>query len=466
MLRFWLWVCVVFGAAVLPAFAERPNIVFILVDDLGATDVGFMGSKFYQTPHIDKLAQRGMVFTQAYAACTVCSPTRTAFLTGQAPARTHVTDWIEGHKRPFAKLLPPNWTMHLPDDAVTVAMRLKAAGYATGTFGKWHMGGEGYEPEKFGFDVNFGGDHRGQPPSYFYPYKIPVITTGVEGEYLTDRITTEVEKFIETNKDRPFFAYVPHYTVHTPLQGKPDLVKKYKDLASADAPQKNPVYAAMIESLDDSVGRIVAKLEQLKLTEKTIVVFNSDNGGLIGPTKNLGLRAGKGSTYEGGHRVPLAVCWPGVVKPGSTCATPVITYDYYPTLLAATGTQDAAGHAVDGENLLPLWKQTGTLQRENLYWHYPHYHPGGATPYSAIRHGDWKLIQFYEDNRLELYDLKKDPEEQQNLAVSRTGEAAQLQEQLQKWLKSVGAQMPVRNPNHDAEKNKTPNANKGNNKKA
>ena len=290
----------------LPASAAttaKPNIVFFLVDDMGWTDVGYMGSTFYETPHIDRLASQGMRFNQAYSACTVCSPTRAAILTGQYPARLHITDWIAGHVQPYAKLKVPDWTMHLPLETTNLVRLLKTAGFATASIGKWHLGGPEFYPDKQGFDVNIAGTAAGQPPSYFAPYKIATLPDGPTGEFLSDRLTDEALKFIETNKDRPFFLYLPHYAVHTPLMAKPEVVEKYKKKADPNAPQHNAVYAGLIESVDDSIGRIMQKLDELKLTENTIVIFNSDNGGLIRSTGvNLGLRAGKGSSYEGGVR--------------------------------------------------------------------------------------------------------------------------------------------------------------------
>ena len=426
-----------------------PNIVFILTDDLGWTNLGCFGSTFYETPHLDRLASQGMRFTQAYSACTVCSPTRASILTGQYPARLHLTDWIAGHQRPFAKLSVPAWTMKLSADIPNLARALKSAGYATASVGKWHLGPEASYPDQQGFDLNVGGCHRGQPPSYFSPYKIETLSEGPDGEFLSDRLTAEAIKFIEQNRQRPFFLYLPHYAVHTPLMAKPAVIAKYQAKADPQAPHHNPTYAGLIESVDDSVGRLVAKLEELKLDERTIVIFTSDNGGLKNVTSNPPLRAGKGSAYEGGVRVPLIIKWPGVTPPGSVNATPVISPDHFPTLLAAAGVAAPATHVVDGESLEPLLRQTGPLQRKSLFWHYPHYHPGGATPYGAIRQGDFRLVEFYEDNRLELYNLGADIGETQNLAAKLPDQAAALRQELHAWRQQVGAQMPTANPKHD-----------------
>ncbi len=432
---------------------ERPNVILILVDDLGWTDLGCQGSDLYQTPNIDELARDGMRFTQAYAACTVCSPTRAAVLTGKYPARLHLTDWIHGHKRPRAKLLPPAWTEYLPREETTLAECLKKAGYATAHMGKWHLGNkeEGW-PDAHGFDLNLGGYHRGQPPSYFSPYRIPSLEDGPKGENLTDRLGAEAAKFIATHRDEPFFLYLPTYAVHTPLQTKPELRSKYQELTQPSLRHQNPTYAGMIESLDQAVGKIMAALEQHQLSKQTIVIFTSDNGGLKlrKVTNNAPLRAGKGSNYEGGVRVPAIIRWPGVVPPNSVCAEPIISMDFLPTILAVTKTQDSlpAKTPVDGINLMSVLKNPkASLERSALYWHYPHYHPGGATPYGAIRAGDWKLIEFYEDNRRELYHLAEDLGENTNLAAEMPERVAELQQRLANWRKAVGAQMPRANPN-------------------
>ena len=431
---------------------ERPNVVLVLVDDLGATDLGYAGSAFYRTPHIDRLAAVGMVFTRAYAACTVCSPTRAALLTGKYPARLRVTDWIAGHKRPFAKLLPPDWTKYLDPAETTIAELLKERGYATASIGKWHLGGEDHAPEKHGFDRNVGGTDRGQPPSYFAPYRIPTLPEGPKGESLTERVTEEAVAFIRENRERPFFVYLPHFTVHTPLQAKPEVVAKYQAAAKPDAPQRNPVYAAMVESLDDSIGRLVAALEELKLSEKTLLIFTSDNGGHLPATNtNLGLRAGKGSPWEGGVRVAAVARWPGAIPAGRRCDAPVITMDWYATVAELAGAE-APGN--DGASLAGVLTGRGEVPPRPLYWHYPHYHPGGATPYSAILEDGWRLVEFFEDGRIELYDLKNDPLEANDLASARPENESALRARLEAWRTSVGAQRPVPNPAYDPEKDR------------
>lgn len=432
----------------------RWNIVLILVDDLGATDLGCTGSTFHQTPHIDRLAAEGLRFTTAYSACTVCSPTRASLLTGQYPARLHITDWIAGHKRPHARLRVPDWTMHLPRETMNLAKALKTADYATASIGKWHLGGREFYPEHQGFDRNIAGTDRGQPPRYVSPYGIPTLPDGPPGEFLTDRESAEAVRFIRENRDRPFFLYLPHHAVHTPLAGKPEVIARYRARATPGAPQRNATYAALLESVDDCVGTLRKTLSELALADRTVIVFTSDNGGLLGGpqnpiTRNLGLRAGKGSAYEGGVRVPLIVLWPGVTRAGSTSDVPVITADLYPTLLAIAGVPNPPGHVVDGTSLVPALQGATTLNRADLFWHYPHYHPGGATPYGAIRRDSWKLIEFYEDDRLELYDLARDPMETRNLAAREPDRARQLRESLTEWRQRVGAQMPTPNPDYD-----------------
>jgi arylsulfatase A len=431
--------------------AARPNIIFILVDDLGWTDLGCQGSKFYETPNIDRLASQSMRFTQAYSACTVCSPTRAALMTGKYPARLHLTDWITGHVKPYAKLKVPDWQMHLPLAERTIAEALKEAGYATASIGKWHLGGPDFFPDKQGFDVNIGGTDKGSPPNYFSPYKISTLPDGPVGEFLSDRLTDEALKFIEQNKSRPFFIYLPHYAVHTPLMGKSNVVAKYAGKAEPRSPQHNATYAALVESVDDSVGRILRKLDELGLSDNTVIFFNSDNGGLVlnQVTSNLPLRAGKGSAYEGGVRVPLLVKWPGVTRAGAVCPKPVITPDFYPTILDIAKVKPAKHQVIDGQSIVPLLRGAASLKRDTIYWHYPHYHPGGATPYGAIRKGDWKLIEFYEDNHVELYNLSDDIGEQNDLAARLPDKAKALQKQLHTWRKGVGAQMPTPNPNYD-----------------
>ncbi len=428
------------------------NVVLILVDDYGWTDLGCFGSELYETPNIDKLAREGMKFTQSYSACTVCSPTRAAIMTGKYPARLHVTDWIPGLPPENPKLLVPDWTKYLPLQEVTIARALKNAGYATASIGKWHLGGPEYWPDKHGFDLNLAGTEASNPKSYFAPYHIATLPEGPDGEYLTDRLGVEALRYIEKNKDNPFFLYLPHFAVHLPVQGKKEIAAKYRKKIHDGMSQTNAMYAAMIESMDETVGSIRQKLDDLKISDHTLIIFASDNGGRVPTTSNKPLRVGKGSCYEGGTRVPLIIYWPGVIKPGSVCETPVISMDFYPTILDVAGIKDPAHHAMDGLSLVPLLRQKGKFQRDALFWHYPHYQHyqlGGTTPYSAIRAGDFKLIEFLDDQRVELYNLKDDIGEQHNLAKEMPAKADELRARLHDWRKEVGAQMPARNPNYD-----------------
>ncbi|HEX4945218.1 MAG TPA: sulfatase [Blastocatellia bacterium] len=444
----------------LPVVAQPqrpPNIILILVDDYGWADTGCYGSTFHRTPNIDRLAAQGIRFTDAYAAAPVCSPTRASLMTGKAPARLHLTDWLPGRTdRPDQKMARPVIEQQLPLSEVTLAEALQQRGYATAHIGKWHLGGKGFAPEQQGFALNISGDHTGTPRSYFYPFQnkdgqMPGLETGREGEYLTDRLTDEAEKFIDRSKEQPFFLYLPHYTVHIPLKAKADLIAKYQALARPDQQHHNAIYAAMIEGLDDSVGRIVRKLEALRLDQNTIIIFTSDNGGLSvveGPntpaTNNAPLRAGKGYLYEGGIRVPLIIS--GVGQAGSVNRTPVVSTDIYPTILALTGSK--IPHGLDGANLVPLLRTGRALKRDALYFHYPHYSNQGGKPGSAIRQGDWKLIEFAEDNHTELYNLKNDLSETRNLAAESPARARALQQKLARWRRAVGAQMMTPNPNY------------------
>lgn len=436
----------------LSAAETRPNVIVFLIDDLGWKDLSCQGSSFYETPKIDALARSGARFLQAYSACTVCSPTRAALMTGRYPARLRVTDWIPGQGLANTPLQPPRWTKHLVHDEYTVAEAFRDAGYATALFGKWHLGGEGFEPKSQGFEHNVGGTNVGQPPSYFFPYgKLPGLEAGEPGEYLTDRLTSECESFLDRNAERPFFVYFPHYTVHTPLQAKKEKIEKYRAKAKGRTEQNNPTYAAMVESLDESVGRIVAKLAAMNLTERTIIVFTSDNGGLrlSDITHNGPLRAGKGSVYEGGVRVPLIVSRPGTIPAGREPQAPAMTIDLFPTLLQLAGVVPKDSPKFDGVSLAPLLTGSGELAFRDLFWHYPHYHAGGATPYSAIRSGDSRLIQFQETGMCELYDLAADPEERNDLAAKHPERKAELLEKLEAWRRSVGAQPADVNPNYE-----------------
>ncbi len=443
---------------------QSPNIVFILADDLGWKDLSCYGSTFYKTPHLDRLAKEGVRFTDAYAASPVCSPTRASILTGKYPARLHLTDWLPGRSdRPDQKLLRPAFLNQLPLEEQTLAEILKEDGYISASIGKWHLGGKGFEPEKQGFALNIGGTESGMPETYFFPYRLrrealPRLEQGTKGEYLTDRLTDEAIRFIEKNQQKPFFLYLPHFAVHVPLNAKAELIRKYNRAAKPGDSQTNAVYAAMIESLDDSVGRILTKLEQLHIAENTVVFFTSDNGGLAsgegpGPsTSNEPLRGGKGHLHEGGIRVPLLVKWPGVTRAGTVSQTAVSSIDYFPTLLEMTGQKSArnllskTNSEMDGLSLVPLLREKTNSFSRPLYWHYPHYSNQGNKPGGAIREGDFKLIEDYETGRLELYNLKEDLSEKNNLAKANPQKANQLEQKLDLWRRNVKAQMMLPNP--------------------
>jgi len=470
------------GAVLLPGRAaiaqssrtQKPNIVFILIDDLGWRDLGCYGGPYYETPNLDRLASRGMRFTDGYAACNCCSPTRASILTGKYPARLRLTDWIPGSSWPWTKLRSPKWTKHLPLEEVTIAEALKPAGYVSAHIGKWHLGPDRYRPEEQGFAFNFGGCARGCPGSYFSPYRIPVIDRAqpdTKGEFLTERLTDEAIRCMRANRERPFFVYLSYYTVHRPLQAKKEVIAKYLAKGRPATGATNATFAAMVEHMDDGVGRVMQALDKLGIADKTVVFFMSDNGGLarklpgptdpkrtkhcIASTTNAPLREGKGSPYEGGVREPWIVCWPGVVKPGTTCSVPVTSVDFYPTILEMAGAPAPPGHVVDGQSIVPLLKQTGTLNRKAIYWHYPHYNiagEAGIKPHGVVRCGRYKLLEFYEDRRVELYDLESDLSEKNDLAAKMPEKAAELRNMLHEWLTAVGAQMPTPNPNYDAAK--------------
>ncbi|MBC8182866.1 sulfatase-like hydrolase/transferase [candidate division KSB1 bacterium] len=455
----------------------KPNFVFFLIDDLGWTDVGCFGSTFYETPNIDRLANEGMRFTDAYAACPVCSPTRASILTGKYPARLNITDWIPGLDPKNQKLLGSKDNHQLPLEEKTIAEVLKDAGYATGFFGKWHLGDKGFYPERQGFDVNKGGHWAGAPASYFYPYKnkrkrwdVPGLNDGEDGEYLTGRLTDESIQFIDSNKNKQFLLYLSHYAVHTPIQSKPELTEKYKQKkekmpeinepdyiqereSQSKQKQDNAAYAGMVQSVDESVDRILDKLDELKLSDNTVVIFMSDNGGLStlpgnrkSPTSVVPLRAGKGWLYEGGIREPMIIKWPGIVKPGSECNVPVTSTDFYPTMLEMANLPPMPEQHADGLSLFPLLKQQKELSREAIYWHYPHYHGSGNKPSAAIRAGDYKLIEWFEDSSIELYNLKEDISENNNLAEKMPQKALELKNKLHDWQTEVGALKPNLNP--------------------
>ncbi len=453
---------------------KKWNFVLILIDDMGWTDLGCYGSSLYETPHIDELCRRGMKFTDAYAACPVCSPTRASIMTGKYPARINLTEWVPGlPPKQSEKIMAPYYEKELPLGEITIAEALKPEGYVTASIGKWHLGGKGYYPEDQGFDVNIGGTHSGMPAGYFYPEwlgeGIDDITKGNPpikahpGTYLTDKLTEEAEKFIEVNREKPFFLYLTHYAVHTPIEAKPEKIEKYRQKIGPNSTHTNPVYAGMVESVDECVGRVMMKLESLGIADRTVILFTSDNGGLMTSegnntpaTSNLPLRAGKGHVYEGGIREPMIVCWPGMTPSRSVCTEPVISCDFFPTILDIAGIKNSHGNTIDGVSLVPLLKGTESLGREALFWHYPHYSPQWATPAGAIRKGDYKLIEFFEDGRLELYNIVGDIGEQNNLLAFKYTHienpyqkiADELYADLKKWRIEVDAKMPVPNPDY------------------
>lgn len=452
--------CLAAGAA----RAERLNFVFLLVDDLGWGDFGCYGSAFHETPNIDRLATQGMRFSNAYAACTVCSPSRAAILTGCYPGRTNLTDWIAGHKRPYAPLAVPDWQMYMDFERTVLPEALKESGYATAFFGKWHLmphespNFEEHDPTAHGFDLNVGGREWGMPKGrgkYFSPFDMPNLDDGQPGDFLTDKLTDAAVEYLDTTKrDQPFLLYFSYYTVHGPVMCPPELEAKYKAKAKGFANPRheflNAKRAGMVEKLDDSVGRVMAKLEELGIADHTVVILTGDNGGDRDQTTG-GLRNCKAYAHEGGVREPLLVRWPGKIAPGSTCDVPVIGTDFYPTMLEMAGLPLRPDEHKDGISILPLLTGTATsLPRKALYWHYPHYHK--TTPYGSVRDGDMKLIEFFEDGRLELYDLKKDPFETENLAPAHPEKAQALLKQLRAWRRSVAAQMPTLNPDADREK--------------
>ena len=463
--------------AAVPAPVGKPNIVFLLADDLGQRDLGCYGSTFYETPHLDGLAREGVRFTDAYAACPVCSPTRASLLTGQWPQRTGITDYISlprwNQPEKWLRntiLLPAPYTDRLALDAPTLAKALKAAGYATFFAGKWHLGPEGWWPENQGFGHNVGGNESGGPyggNKYFSPYGNPRLPDGPPGEHLPDRVATETAQFIAANRDRPFFVYLSFYSVHTPLMAREDLRKKYEgkrarlgltekwgreDTRDVRLVQDHAVYAGMVEAMDLAVGKVLAKLDELGLKQNTLVLFTSDNGGLSTsegwPTSNFPLRAGKGWLYEGGIREPLLARWPALIPSGRVVNTPVSSPDFFPTLLDVAGAKPQPGQMLDGVSLLPLF-QGSNLPERALFWHYPHYANQGGAPAAAIRRGDWKLIEWFEDRRVELFNLADDLGEQHDLCRQNPERANQLRAQLRAWQKEVGAKLPTVNPKHE-----------------
>ena len=455
----------------------RPNFVFVLIDDMGWTDLGCYGSSFYETPHLDRLATQGMRFTDAYAACPVCSPTRASLMSGKYPATVQVTNYIAGQAR--GRLLSAPYFHYLPLEEKSVAAALREGGYQTWHVGKWHLGDAPYWPQHHGFEVNVGGHSAGMPRSYFSPYSNPMLGDGPEGEYLTDRLTDEAIRLIRGRDGRPFFLNLWYYMVHIPIQPKPALLAKYQAKAAAlgldrkdpfevGEPfpcehkkdkrvvrrlfQSDPGYAAMVQSLDENIGRLLGALEDAGVADDTVVVFTSDNGGLAtaegSPTCNAPLAEGKGWMYEGGTREPLIVRWPGVTAPDSLCRAAVTSPDFYPTLLEIAGLDPLPAQHTDGVSLVPLLTGAGKLDREAIFWHYPHYGNQGGTPGCSVRSGDYKLIEFFEDRRVELYNLREDVAEDRDLAASQGDLAGHLRGMLHDWLDRAGARIPEANPEY------------------
>ncbi len=473
-------VCV-FVLAIAPhsAAARSPNIVFILADDLGWRDLSNEGSTFYESPHIDRIAREGMKFTRGYATCRVCSPSRASILTGKYPTKHGITTWIgdragEGWRKAGRQdsHLPAEYSRNLRAEEITLAEALRDAGYKTFFAGKWHLGSKGSWPTDHGFEINKGGWDVGSPRGGFYsPWQNPNLESGPPGESLTIRLGRETASFIEANKDQPFLAYLSFYTVHAPIQTTPELWKKYRDKAAAAGlaeerfifdrrlcvrqVQDCPIYAGMIESMDDAVGIVLEKLDELGLSENTIVCFTSDNGGVSSgdafATSNLPLRGGKGRQWEGGIREPFYIKAPGVTKSGSTSEVPVSGIDWYPTLLELAGVSPPAEQAIDGVSLVRLLKG-GSIADRALFWHYPHYGNQGGEPSSVITENDWKLIHYHEDGRDELYHLATDSGEQQDLASAEPQRVKLLRAKLVAWLKATDARFPAQDPQFDAAK--------------
>lgn len=451
------------GCSVRDAGRRPPNIVFILIDDLGWRDAGFMGSRYYETPNIDRLAREGAIFTAAYASAPNCAPSRASLLTGQYTPRHGVYtvgNPARGESR-HRKLIPTPNRRELDPEAVTIAEALRTAGYVSASIGKWHLGDDpDFGPVSQGFDVNFGGGIAGNPGNYFSPWRnipLPEGASAGEGEYLTDRLTDEAVRFIEENRECPFFLYLPHYSVHTPIQAKEEVVERYRD-KEPDGGHANPTYAAMVESTDEGVGRVLDKLDELGLAEDTVVFFFSDNGGYGPATSMAPLRGSKGMLYEGGIREPLIVRWPGRIEAGREIDTPVNGVDFFPTILEMAGVSAPSGHIVDGESLVPLLREEGRPEREMMFWHFPAYleadrsvvGPWRTTPVGAVRKGDWKLIEFFEDGRLELYNLRDDIGEERNLADERPDKRDELYADLVAWRRSVDAPVPTEpNPEYE-----------------
>lgn len=460
---------------------KKPNVLFILTDDLGYHDLSCMGSNYYETPNIDRIASEGMVFTNGYAACQVCSPSRASIMTGKFPARHGITDWIGAasgeawrKKGRHNQLLPAAYVHRLPTEYITLPEAMKEAGYKTFFAGKWHLGSKGSWPEDHGFDINIGGWDAGSPSGgYFSPWKNPNLENRKDGENLSLRLAKETVKFLEENNPRktgqPVFAYLAFYAVHGPIQTNRDKWDKYRDKAEkmGIAPtaykmghflpirqvQDNPIYGGLVETMDNAVGLVLNALEEQGLSDNTIVIFTSDNGGVSAgdsfSTSNLPLRGGKGYQFEGGLREPYFIKVPGLTKGGDKCDTPVIGTDFYPTILELTNQPLMPGQHTDGVSLVPLLEGK-TIEARPLIWHYPHYGNQGGEPSSIIRDGKWKLIHYYEDGREELYDLGSDIGEEHDLSKTHSELVSRLSEKLFNYLNEVSVKYPEKNPEYNA----------------
>ena len=510
--------CIVISLSAMQCTTEKkpPNVVLFLVDDLGWRDVGCYGSSLYETPNIDSLASLGVRFTNAYAACHVCSPTRASILTGKYPARLNLTDWLPGRKDfTFQKLKNVEINQHLPFEETTLAEALKANGYHTAIFGKWHLGEDPSGPRQHGFDVHVPeGWNKGWPLSYYAPFRLNGYD-GAEGEYLTDRLTDDALKYMEENREKPFFLYFPHYAVHDPIEGRLDLVEKYDNKLKGSAAanevayilegdpdsedalsieersalleeeeyegysglprgtvkikqrQDNSHFAAMVESMDKSLGRVVSKLRELDLEDNTIIIFYSDNGGMaaanfgnpnrkVDPAKldrafstsNLPLRGAKGWLYEGGIRVPMIVKWADVKAPGSVCEVPVTSTDLFPTILEMLNLPLKPEQHADGKSMVSLLKGEDASDRP-IYWHFPHYsNHGMQSPGGAIRYKEFKLIEYFENNTVQLFNVEKDLQEEHDLSREEPEKVDELREMLHAWQEEVAARMMPPNPDY------------------
>lgn len=454
----WCWMFLgLFSASGLQAAEPaRLNVILFVIDDLGRNDIGCYGSKYHRTPHLDAFAKTAVQFQDYYAACPVCSPTRASIMTGKYPARLNLTDWLPGRgDLPAQRLKRPVINNHLPLEEVTIAEGLAKAGYVNGHIGKWHLGGDGFGPREQGFHVNIAGDHTGTPLSYFAPFKnnqgrvMPGLEQAKDGEYLPDRLAVEAEKFLDANREKPFFLYLPHYSVHTPMRAKQELVDGYAK-GGRPGSQNNPVYAAMVQSMDEAVGRVLKKVEQLGLADRTAIFFTSDNGGLsvvegqnTPATSNAPLREGKGYLYEGGTRVAMLARVPGITKAGGQTRALAASVDLFPTIMDICNVNNSV--KIDGVSLKEVLANPQKVTDRALYWHYPHYSNQGGRPGSAIRQGAMKLIEFAEDGRTELFDLEKDQSENRNLAQDKPEVVKELLAKLNQWRKEVGARVMTAN---------------------